>query len=827
MSGARTAALPTARRQRPDRRPPSAFALLAATAFAIALSLAPAGPAARPVAAAGGVTLDARGLLAGHGRVGSWMAIAVTVANDGPALTGELRINAGAQGRTRFGLPVDLPTGSRKSLELYAQPPAFGQFIDVSLVTPTGIAATAKVSFSVPDNTQLVVGVLAEKAAPVVAALRLPPSISGTPAIIFPLTVADLPGRVEAWDPIDRLVWQDTDASTLRPDQLAALRGWIAGGGRLTIVGGTSGAGSLAGLPDDLLPYRPRATTDISPQTLQDLVGQITTTVQTIPAMTGDRSSVHGRVLASSGDQVTAAEAVFGGGAVTILGVDPTGDWLARTTASDAVWNRIVPPRSVSSQLVVGDDSQLLNAVNTLPSLALPPIGGLLILLFGYILLVGPINYFVLRRLDRREWAWVTMPLLVVGFAAAAYLYGNTLRGGQVIINSVAIVRGAPDTTVASATAYVGVFSPTRETYQLEIPGGALLSPPVSNAFDMGGFNGAQNAAILDILQGETARVRDLAVGYGSLRAVRAEVPVVGPQVSAVLRLEGDHLKGTVTNRSTITLEKPALVLGGSVAVLADLAPGASVAIALPLGTNVQEQRISDRILGDIFFGGQPFGNTVDDQRLLVRQAILNQLTFDPNSGASTSLSPDGAVLIAFGRGDVVGARLAGAAATSTGDVLYYVPLPIRIQGQVTFSSDLMQGTLVSSDGQMFGKGGGPPMIFFQGGTLTQAYRPPVFEGTLRPSKLILAVNQGTIGAAGAEVDPTGPGDGVLTAAEEDQIQRDGTPFIELFDRQAGKWLRFAHVDGGTSVSIAEPARYVDPTSGTVLVRFRASDQND
>ena len=131
----------------------------------------------------------------------------------------------------------------------------------------------------------------------------------------------------------------------------------------------------------------------------------------------------------------------------------------------------------MSSQLLVGDDSQLLNAVNTLPSLALPPIGGLLILLAGYILLVGPINYFVLRRIDRREWAWVTMPLLVVGFAAAAYLYGNTLRGGQVIINSVAIVRGAPDTTEASARAYVGVFSPTRATYQLEIPGGALLSP--------------------------------------------------------------------------------------------------------------------------------------------------------------------------------------------------------------------------------------------------------------------------------------------------------------------------------------------------------------
>ena len=68
--------------------------------------------------------------------------------------------------------------------------------------------------------------------------------------------------------------------------------------------------------------------------------------------MTGDRSAVHGRILAASGDQVIAAEATFGSGAVTLMGVDPTGDWLARTPASDAVWNRLVPPRSLGAQLV-------------------------------------------------------------------------------------------------------------------------------------------------------------------------------------------------------------------------------------------------------------------------------------------------------------------------------------------------------------------------------------------------------------------------------------------------------------------------------------------
>lgn len=823
MSEARPSDATIARPRRPVRR---SFVVLSVLTI-LALGFALAGPAARPAAAATpGLTLDARALLAGHGRVGSWMAIAVTVANDGPALTGELRLAGGAQGRTRFGLPVDLPTGSRKSVELYAQPPAFGQSLQVDLVTSSGTAASAKLSFTVPDNTQLVVGVVAEKPQAIISALRLPPSIAGTPAVIFPLTVADLPGRVEAWDPIDRLVWQDTDAASLRPDQLDALRGWLAGGGHLTIVGGTSGATSLARLPDDILPFRPRSTVDVTPATFQGLVGPIATTVQTVPALAGDRTTVRGRILAIAGDQVVAAEVAYGSGTVTLIGVDPTGDWLARTPASDTLWNRIVPARSLGGQLVLGDDSQLLQALNSLPSLALPPVGGLLALLAGYILLVGPLNYLLLRRLDRREWGWVTMPLLVIGFAVAAYLYGGSLRGGQVIINEVAIVRGAPDTTVAAATSYVGVFSPTRGNYQLEVPGGALLSPPTSGD-QFGSFDGSQSAGALDILQGDIGRVRDLSVGYGGLRAVRAEVAVAGPLVTAELRLEGDRLKGTVTNKSTMTLEKPAVILGGTVMVLTDLAPGASATVDVQVTGNASGQSIADRIVGQIFFGGLPSGGG-DDQRAMARQALLNQLTYDPMTGMSATLSADGAVLLAFGRGNVVGARLQGTPVESTGNILYYIPLPIAIHGQVTFTGDLMRGTTVSNDSQLPGKGGDPSMITFNGGTLTQAYRPPVFDGTLSPTRLLMVINSngfmGTV--SGPDVKPTGPGDMALTAAEQAQVASDGMPFVELFDRTAGAWVRLPHLASSTTVSVADPGRYVDPTSGGVLVRFRTSDQN-
>ena len=254
-------------RQRPSSSPGRLFLLLTTL-------LIGGGAAAAPVAAVGEPVLDASVMLQGHARVGSWMAIRVHLRNDGPPVTGELRLGAGAQGRTRFGTPVDLPTQSDKDYVLYAQPPAFGRSLDVVLVSGTQTIAKKSVAFTVHDAGQLVVGVIAEQPQRIVPDLDLLPGPNAAPPAIVPLGVTDLPDRVEAWSAIDRLVWQDVD-SQLTKGQLAALRGWLAAGGRLVIAAGTNGPSVLSGFPDEILPYRPTATVDVAPESVTGLIGQL------------------------------------------------------------------------------------------------------------------------------------------------------------------------------------------------------------------------------------------------------------------------------------------------------------------------------------------------------------------------------------------------------------------------------------------------------------------------------------------------------------------------------------------------------------------------
>src|SRR5262249_31918162 len=159
--------------------------------------------------------------------------------------------------------------------------------------------------------------------------------------------------------------------------------------------------------------------------------------------------------------------------------------------------------------------------------------------------------------------------------------------------------RGAPGTTDGTAQVYVGLFSPSRGTYQVRVPGGALLSAPVSADF----FGGDGSGSALDVLQGDPARVRDLAVSFGSLRTIRAETAVSVPLVDSDLRVVDNHLQGTIRNASSNVIEKPVVVLGSTVVPLEDLAPGATATVDSALSPGAFGQQLSDRVVGPAFFG--------------------------------------------------------------------------------------------------------------------------------------------------------------------------------------------------------------------------------
>ena len=789
-------------------------ALLWIVVFLATIAIA-AGPFAHAGSAAGALTMNARLLLQGHARAGAWAAVEVDLQNDGPAIQGELRMDGGSQSNARYAMAVGLPTGSRQAYILHVQPAAFGRTVKVDLVSGGQVVDSATIAYLVHEASQLVVGVLAERPQALISQIVLPPDATGAQAAVIPLGVADLPVRAEGWSVLDRLVWQDVDSNQLSQEQLDALRHWLAAGGRLVIVGGSAGIGTLSALPDDLLPYRPTATLDVDPASLVSLLGALPAGAGELPAMAG--ALARGRVLAASGDRAVAAELPYGSGRVTLLGFDPTTRWLAESKSVEALWRSALPSRSADGAQLL-DDSRLVQSVYQLPSLALPPTSGLLILIGAYIVIIGPLNYFVLKRLDRRELAWITMPLLVLAFTVASFGYGFVLRGTDVVVNEVAIVRGAPDATEATANVYFGVFSPTRATYQVSVPQGALLAAP------MNGFGQGTNT--LDIVQGtgpeRPSMVRNLSVGTSSLRIVRAELPVDAPKLRASLTLQGNTLVGTFENASDENLENAAIVLGSAVAVLGDVEAHKTVSVSLPVSDNAFGAPLADRIIGSSF---DP--TTEAGVRRTIRSGMINQLTYDPRGQFNgTSLPADQAAILAFGRRTLLDVQLGMHEPRRNANVLYYVPVQIGIRGHVTFSSDLLRENLVDSDGQFFGKD--RTLLNMGLGTATMSYRPIPFDGMFSVSELQVTLGNGgnPVIKGGEEIRPL-PSTPVActdaahtTPAGCEAPRNDFLPEVELFDRAGGDWVRLPRLGAETSYNVADPSRYVDPATGQVLVRF-------
>lgn len=811
--------------------------------LAVAAPLAAAALVAQPSVAMadGGLTMTAHAQLHGRVRVGGWYGIAVDISNAGPAVNGELRVLGGSDGRTSFSQPAELATGSRKEFVLFAQPGAFlASNPTVDLLADGKVVASARVDIAVGDVGTLVVGVLADNPAKLISEISLLPSSGGTPAVV-PLTADDLPERVQAWAPLDRLVWQDVDGSSLSKGQLAALAAWVAGGGQLVIVGGTSGPASLTALPDDLLPYRPTTTLDIDPAVLRTLIGGVPDGSAPLPALAG--TLAHGRSLASSGGQTIAADMPYGAGTVTLLGFDPTTSWLAKGDTWDTpLWRRLLSSAGgVATPLT--DDSMIVNSAVNLPSMALPATGGLLALLIAYIVLIGPVNYVVLRVLDRREWAWVTVPVLIATFTAGAFGIGVLTRGSDIVLHQVAIVRGAPGTDRATAQAWTAVFSPSRTSFQVSAAGDTLLSPPLAGDSMTG-----QASAQLDIVEGDPTRIRDLAVGYSSIRTVRAEGSTTGPLVDTDLHLEGSVIAGTVTNRSPVALSGAVLVLGNSVAHIGDIAAGASAQVRLD-GSAFDPNMggsLSDNIVGMMFWDGS---NNAAMQRISVRHTIIDQLTNNsmnwgmavpmngPTGGAVVAPAVIQAapaqmmtpglgttpMLLAWGTEPALRLDIEGAQPRQTADVLYQIPVRVAISGHVRFTRDLLPWTVTSTTGPTFQKD--PTAMWMDTGAMTALYRPIPFVGTLAPSAVMIAMNRpGDVAfPSGQPVDaPIGgrcvPGGSACSTTST-------FPDVDVFDVRAGAWVELGGLNISAAYTLPDAARWVNPATGEVQVRFTNQSQ--
>lgn len=260
--------------------------------------------------------------------------------------------------------------------------------------------------------------------------------------------------------------------------------------------------------------------------------------------------------------------------------------------------------------------SQLRGALDQFEGVTLVPFGVVAVLVVGYILLIGPLDYlFVKRVLKRMELTWVTFPLTVIGVSLLAYFLAGWLKGDKLRINQASVVDVDVEDLSVRGTSWLNVFSPQTTRYNLDVQPTLPVESSAGQAATLlawmglpedaiGGMNrhsswgSSGNGYLLDLESGKLANVP---IQVWSTKTFTARWSVSGVELlEADLRADGEDLDSAqLISHMNIPLEQCLLTYGGSVYDIGRLKPGQTMDVSL-----VQRMSFKDRLKDTVLVQG-------------------------------------------------------------------------------------------------------------------------------------------------------------------------------------------------------------------------------
>ncbi len=457
-----------------------------------------------------------------------------------------------------------------------------------------------------------------------------------------------MPGRWYGYDAAQAVVIDTADRETLVA--LDALRGqplvdWVARGGHLIVSVGANWQAVRDSVLAPILPGLPSGLEKVaSLEALDTFAGsnKSITPPGTAPVMVTKLEELEergGTVLSMMSNMPLVVRGAHGFGRVTLIAFDvdqkPFSDWVDRhlfwvraidlkrpRNEQDAAGNNVGGGPQIYRYGVSDLSSQLRVALEQFPGVKLIPFGWVAFFIFLYILLIGPGDYFFLKKvLKRMELTWITFPTIVVTVSLLAYYAAYVLKGNDLLVNKVDVVDIDQAAGVMRGNTWISLFSPQNRDYTIRAipvpldrdaptpaaadPSSEPVRPPTGTEVVTSWFSAPEDQ--FGAMGNSGRRFSFAGSGYSYqptsgvewLESVR--IPIwstkcitsrwFGPSAplvdSELLPVGTDRLAGIVTNRQSIALEDAILAFGKEVYELGTLAPGATVRVELTRERNL------------------------------------------------------------------------------------------------------------------------------------------------------------------------------------------------------------------------------------------------
>jgi hypothetical protein len=440
----------------------------------------------------------------------------------------------------------------------------------------------------------------------------------------------------------------------LDPQRLSALRTWVRQGGRLVVSVGKNWQIVRDSVLGPMLPAKLVGIDEIDPsktgmnvafEHFADRKAPMEMRPGTkIQSVRLEKLHTPGKVSFQHAGRPLVYTAAYGLGQVTLVAFDvgeqPFRDW----KGASRFWINLLKLRmptdaEMNQQQNFGgyggdyDESQEINnRMEDFPDVTVVPFHWVALLIFLYILLIGPVDYFFLKKVVKRlELTWITFPTWVVVVSAAAYYSAYLLKGDDLRLNRLELVDVDQTSNTLRGTSFLCVFSPRIDRYSVaytpDLGSDGSWSQLAANANDatdlkagtMGedqtvgvaswhgvpdetqrGFGGESTGGILGkrpyrfqvVDNGANLRVQEAPVQVWSVKTFTSQwLGRSQPVVESNLRVEGLQLRGTIKNLLPHPMEGVVLAFGDLVWMIPKLEPNLVVDVAA-----VQSRSLSDML---------------------------------------------------------------------------------------------------------------------------------------------------------------------------------------------------------------------------------------
>ena len=532
----------------------------------------------------------------GYYKLGNYVPFYFEIENKLKDINGELQIELPDEmdNLTVYSMQVNLPNNSTKKFVMNVPMNRFLSKLQVNIVEGKNKVFTKSIKVSPGANVETFgLGILSDDYESVKYINKIPTGNNtqfSTKTI--KLTANMLSDNVDILKNFNVIVINNFDTSNLTQEQYGALKAWVTDGGTLLLGTGPSYSKTLAIFKDDFITGEIGDVSTVSTKQLYN-VAQGSASGETMQLSTLNMSFKDGNAVVAEGATALVVKVPKGSGSVAVaafdLGLEPLSSWVGRASFSEKLLQKLLPDLYtnpyLSKDIYMNNNIYAIdNSLRNIPELPKTNTRNLLVLLIAYIILVAPLSYLILKRIDKREWMWLTVPVTSLIFAFVIYMTGFGTRMNEPIVNVINIVEFGSN-GYATPKSFAGVFTPNKSNIKVEAAEGMNIKPISLNVYDQRGPGvNADNKKEKQVVTKVTVSPKTVVEFYRtSVWSMKTLILSGNENLSGKFDVKINHTKsayqGTVTNNSGFDLQECYIATSNEVINIGPIKNGETVEV--------------------------------------------------------------------------------------------------------------------------------------------------------------------------------------------------------------------------------------------------------